>query len=147
MTAEEHKKLGIDLFNTTWDLIDKSDRSEAEAFQMIHAAHASAWHWIKAGGSALNEVRSQWQISRVYAILGMGESALKHGQRSLALCQTNDIGDFDLAFGYEAVARAYALLGNDAAKAENKQAALAACEAIAKAEDRTYAEGEINSIV
>ena len=147
MTEDDHKKLGIEYFNATWDLIDKSDRTEAEAFEMIHAAHASAYHWLKAGGGALNQARSQWQISRVYAILGMGESALKHGQHSLELCQNNGIGDFDLAFGYEAVARAYAVLGNEQAKAENKTLALAACEKIAKAEDRTYAEGEINSIV
>ena len=146
MTAEDHKKLGIELFNATWDLIDQPDRTEAEAFTMIHAAHASAYHWLMAGGSVLNQARSQWQISRVYAILGMGESALKHGQRSLDLCLANNVGDFDLAFGYEAAARAFAVLGNDSAKAENKSAALAACQAIAKTEDRIYAEGEINSI-
>ena len=147
MTTEDHKKLGIDLFNATWDLIDKKDRTEAEALEMIHAAHASAYHWLKAGGSALNDARSHWQISRVYAILGMGESALRHAQRSLDLCVANGIGDFDLAFGYEAVARAYAVLGNEQAKADNKKAALAAYENIAKPEDRTYAESEIHSIV
>ena len=58
MTHEQHKKLGIDLFNATWDLIDKADRTEAENFEMIHAAHASAYHWLKAGGDATNQARS-----------------------------------------------------------------------------------------
>jgi hypothetical protein len=98
-------------------------------------------------GSTLHSARSQWQISRVYSILGMGESALLHGKRSLDLCLLNGIGDFDLAFGYEAVARAYAVLGNEKAKADNKNAALAACETIAKPEDRKYTESEINSVV
>ena len=146
MTAEEHRKLGMELFNATWDLIDLKDRTKAQEFEMIHAAHASAYHWLKAGGSAINEARSQWQISRVYATLGMGEPALTHGQRSLELCLQNGIGDFDLAFGYEAVARAFAVLGNDKAKTDSKQAALDACEAIVKPEDREYAENEINGI-
>lgn len=146
MTPEDHKKLGIELFNATWNLIDKQNRTEAEAYEMIHAAHASAYHWLKAYGGAINEARSQWQISRVYAILGMGESALKHGQRSLELCVANGIGDFDLAFGYEAVARAHAALGNEQAKARNKSLALSACENIANADDREYAQSEINAI-
>ena len=53
MTQEEHKKLGIDLFNATWDLIDRNDRTPAQNLEMIHAAHASAYHWIKAGGTAV----------------------------------------------------------------------------------------------
>ncbi|MFH1513574.1 MAG: hypothetical protein ABIG45_09500 [Bacillota bacterium] len=113
---------------------------------MTHTAHASAYHWLKAGGSALNEARSQWQIFRVYAVLGMGEPALAHGLRSLELCQTNGIGGFDLAFGYEAVARAHAVLGNTADKEENKAMALTACANIAGAEDRAYAQGEVSAI-
>ncbi len=146
MTQEEHKKLGIDLFNATWDLIDRNDRTPAQNLEMIHAAHASAYHWIKAGGTALNQARSQWQISRVYAILGMGNPALFHAERSLSLCTDNGIGGFDLAFGYEAVARAHWVLGRSAETEENKAAALAACEAVTDADDRTYVQKEINSI-
>jgi hypothetical protein len=113
---------------------------------MIHTAHASAYHWLKAGGTAVNEARSQWQISRVYAVLGMGELALAHASRSLALCRQYAIDGFDLAFGYEAVARAYSVLGNMVKMEENKAAALAACEAVADADDRAYVHKEISAI-
>jgi hypothetical protein len=146
LTQDEHKKLGIELFNATWTLIDLENRTDAQAMEMIHTAHASAYHWLKGGGNATNEARSNWQISRVYAILRMGEAALVHGARSLSLCLENDLGSFDLAFGYEAVARSYALLGHAKESETNKQAALAACTQIADDEDRTYAEGEINAI-
>lgn len=146
MTQDEHKKLGIDLFNATWDLIDLEDRTDAQTMEMIHTAHASAYHWLKGGGNATNEARSNWQISRVYAILRMGESALVHGLRSLSLCQENDLGRFDLAFGYEAVARAHALLGHAKESEMNKQAALTACAKISNDEDRKYVESEINAI-
>ena len=82
----------------------------------------------------------------MYAVLGMGESALVHAARSLALCMDNAIGGFDLAFGYEAVARAYSVLGNVLKTQEHKAAALAACEQIADGDDRVYAQGEISSI-
>lgn len=61
---------------------------------------------------ALNIVRGEWQCSRVYATLGRGEPALFHAQRALTICEANDIGHFDLAFCYEALARAHAIAGD-----------------------------------
>ena len=103
---EWHKKEAIENFNHTWDLIDKKDRTEDDNLNMIHSAHASRFHWGKIGTS-LNFARGEWQISRVYTLLGMSESALYHGEKSLVYCLENHIGDFDLAFAYEAIARAH----------------------------------------
>jgi hypothetical protein len=47
----------------------------------------------------------------VYALLQRPEPCLHHGQRVVELCEENGIGDFDLAFGYEACARAHAIAG------------------------------------
>ena len=128
------------LFNETWDLIDKKNRTDEETITMLHKAHASCLLWREAG-SPLNNARGEWQVSRVYSILGEGRLALLHGQSSLALCLDNEIGDFDLAFGYEAVARAYQALGEKALQSENKQLGLYACEAIADNDDRDYTVG------
>jgi len=128
------------LFNETWDLIDKKNRTEAETITMLHKAHASCFLWREAN-SPLNNARGEWQVSRVYSLLGEGRLALLHGAYSLALCLEHEIGDFDLAFGYEAVARAYKVLGDEALKEEHKQLGLAACEAIADNDDRDYTLG------
>lgn len=143
---DKHKQMGIDLFNSTWDLIDLKDRTKEQDMEMIHSAHASAYHWLKAGGTKVNEARSQWQISRVYTLVNMGEAALFHGLASLNICIENEIGDFDLAFGYEAVARAYETLENKEKVREYKQLALEACEKIASVQDREYAISEIENI-
>ena len=45
----EHKQLAIALFNETWDLIDKAKRSKDEDALMIHASHASLYHWLQIG--------------------------------------------------------------------------------------------------
>ncbi|MCF7801927.1 MAG: hypothetical protein K9N34_07905 [Candidatus Marinimicrobia bacterium] len=111
ITTDQHKALGITLFNQTWDLIEKPDRTPDEEADMIHMAHASAFHWRQVG-TELNFARSEWQISHVYGILERGEPAIYHAARCLKLCQENQIGDFDLAYAYEAVARAHWLLGS-----------------------------------
>jgi len=128
------------LFNETWDLIDKKNRTEEETITMLHKAHASCFLWREAN-KPLNNARGEWQVSRVYSILGEGRLALLHGAYSLALCLDNGIGDFDLAFGYEAVARAYKTLGDEALQEEHKQLGLTACESIADNDDRDYTLG------
>ncbi len=99
------RSLAISLFNYVWELMERTDRSLMETDEMIHAAHASRYHWGKVG-TEVNYARGEWQISRVYAILGRAEPALYHARRTLQLCLDNQIGDFDLAFAYEAMARA-----------------------------------------
>jgi len=136
----ENLDLAKTLFNETWDLIDKQDRTDEETITMLHKAHTSCYLWREAN-SPLNNARGEWQVSRVYSILGEGRLALLHGTRSLALCVDNGIGEFDLAFGYEAVARAYKALGNATLQEENKQLGLAACESIADNDDRDYTLG------
>jgi len=49
-------------------------------------------------------------VSRVYAVLGRAEPARHHAQRVLDVCLENGIGDWDLGFAYEALARAAAVV-------------------------------------
>lgn len=132
-----HRQLGVDLFNYTWDLLDKKDRTQAEDDEMIHSAHASRYHWGIAG-NALNLARGEWQVSRVYAVLGRGEPAFYHARRSLEICQQNDISDFDLAFAYEALARASAVGGNASAAQKYLAQAREAGDSIAEKDDKEY---------
>ena len=148
MTEEKeniNKKTAIDCFNKTWDLIDKKQRSQKEEREMIHTAHASLYHWMQAG-TALEWARGEWQVSRVYSILGMGQSALFHAKASLELCTQNNILDFDLAFAYEAMARAYKVLKDEQNMDKYLNLALDAAEIIADDDDKKYTLSEIDSI-
>ena len=104
LDPEVERKLAVDLFNYVWTYLDKSDRTSAENDTMLHAAHASRYHWGQIG-TPVNLARGEWQVSRVYAVLGRSEPALYHAQRCLEICQENNIADFDLAYAYEALAR------------------------------------------
>lgn len=140
-----HRKFAVDCFNDTWDLIDNKDRSHEEDLKMIHSAHASRYHWGEIG-TPLEFARGDWQISRVYAILGDGTSAVVYAQESLNHCLNNDIGDFDLAFAYEALARASAVMGNEEKYFQFYEKAKEAADDIEEENNRNYFLKELDTI-
>jgi len=144
-SEEEHRKFAVNLFNLVWSLLDKKDRTKNDDDKMIHAAHASRFHWGEIG-TPLHFERGEWQISRVYSVLGRSEPALHHAKRCLEICKENGIGDFDIAFAYEAMARAHATAGNKKECHKYVQLSKEAGEQIAKKEDKDYFFGELKTI-
>jgi DNA-binding transcriptional MerR regulator len=113
LDSETQRRLGIDLFNKTWTLMEKTDRTREDDDEMLHCAHASAYHWLQVGTQA-NRARSEWQCSRVHAILGNLEAALRHARRCLELVEgaPDEMEEFDLPAAYEALARAHSVAGD-----------------------------------
>ena len=140
-----HRQLGVELFNLVWDYLDKSERTPQENDTMLNAAHASRYHWEQAG-TALNLARGEWQISRVYAVLKRPEPARYHAARSLEICLTHGIGDFDLAFAYEALARASAVAGNYKESQKWFVQARQALQSIQEEDDRAFVEKDLATI-
>lgn len=149
LDASAHRRLGIDLFNYTWTLIEKADRTEAEVDEMIHAAHASRYHWSKAGTKA-NLARGEWQVARVYSVLGRAEPAQWHAARCLAYVEAataaGEADDWDAAAAYEAMARAAAVAGESGVAAEWRDRARAALADIKNPADRELIEVDVESI-
>jgi len=143
----DERRLAAALFNATWTLMEKEDRSREDDDEMLHMAHASRHHWGRvAEATPANMARGEWQCSRVYAVLGRSEPCLHHAQRCLEICQENGIADWDLAFAYEALARGHAVAGDtDQARAFTEQA-LAAAEDIAEDDDRELVLSDLESI-
>ena len=147
LTPEQHRRLGVDLFNVVWTLIEKVDRTPAEVDAMIHAAHASRHHWSLAEPAGPeNLARGEWQCSRVYAVLERAEPAHWHARRCLEICEANGIGDWDVAFAYEALARAARVAGDPAAVEHWLERARAAAETIADPEDREHLLADLATI-
>jgi hypothetical protein len=82
----------------------------------------------------------------VYTVLGRAEPALHHARRCLELCEDHGIGDWDLAFAHEALARSYAIAGQAAEASRHEALAREAAEAIADAEDREHLEEALETI-
>lgn len=145
LESEVHKKLAIELFNYTWDLIEKSERSEIENEMMVNAAHASRFHWGLVG-TPLHIARGEWQISRVYCLVGRAEPALFHAGKSLNVSLANNLENFDIGFAYEAMARAYGLHGDCAQRDENIALAEQSAQGMAENGDRKWLLDNINTV-
>lgn len=141
----DERQLAVDLFNGVWRLLEREDRSVEDDDRMVHMAHASRHHWGEVG-TAVNLSRGEWQCSRVYAVLGRAEPALHHARRGLEICRAHAIGDWDLAFAYEALARAAAVAGDSEQAGAWTGQALAAAEEIAAPEDRELVLADLESI-
>ena len=133
-----HRQLGVDLYNDAWRLLGK-ERSADEDDELLHQAHASAYHWSQAPEcEPKNRVRGEWLCSRVYAVLGRGEPALQHAERALEIAEASadNMDEWDVPFVYEALARAYGVAGNADEAARYEQLARDAAAAVADEEDK-----------
>jgi hypothetical protein len=147
MAEIDHRRLGAELYNATWTLLEQESRTPADDDAMLDTTHASAYHWSRAEGAApVNAARAHWQISRVNSVLGRAEAALYHAERCLAIYEENGIGDWDLASAYEALARAHKLAGHDEEYRRNLELGRAALTQIADDEDREHIADDLDQL-
>jgi hypothetical protein len=129
----DHRRLGVELFNEVWRLVQTREDDD----RMLHAAHASRFHWGEAP-----ECRPE-NLAR--GELGRAGPAVTHAQRCLDHCERAGLGDWDLAYAYEALARAHALAGSSEApvwKAKAREAG----DAIADPEDREHFDEDFSTL-
>lgn len=139
LTLEEaHRHFAKSINGRVWELLQKTSRSQDDDDEMLHAAHACAYHW-KFVGNAVHRQRGEWLISHVHVVLGHANEALRHAERSFEITQSNKdlMHDFDIAYAFEGIARAQAMLGDEKIAKEFYGLAQQAGNAIADDEDRT----------
>lgn len=142
LQTEDHRRLGIDLYNRTWTLMD------APGDEMLYCAHASAYHWMQGGGTTANRARSEWLCSRVYSILGRPEPALHHARRCLELVESSpdEMEDWDLAGAHEALARAHLIAGETDEARRNYELACEDTAKIANPEDAKHIQTDLDAL-
>ena len=145
MTPDEHRAVGVELYNKTWELLEAG----ADADEIVDTAHASALHWrLAAGATTANRARSHWLCSHVYAAVGRPEPALHHAERclSVVLSEPGEMEEFDLPVAYEALARANAVAGNADEARRFIDLGRAETAKIADTEDREQLESQFAEI-
>ncbi|HST26146.1 MAG TPA: helix-turn-helix domain-containing protein [Gaiellaceae bacterium] len=143
--TSDHRRLGVELFNHVWTLLEKGDRSGEEDEEMVNASHASAYYWSRAPECRPeNRARSHWQLSRVYSVLGRSEPALHHARRCLLICEEHELRDFDLGFAHEALARASRVAGDEESARSHVELALAV--PIEEADNRELLEQDLATV-
>lgn len=145
LDPQSQKALAAGLFNRVWELLEQSDRSAGDEDEMVNAAHASRYLWSSIG-DAQNFAIGDWQISRVYAVLGRGEPAVHHARRCHDHAVQVEGQPWLLASAYEALARAYAVAGDRAAAVEWKDKAVARLDEVEDADDREIVERDVATL-
>jgi hypothetical protein len=97
------RQRGVALFNRTWEPIG----SRADDVRMLHMAHASRFVWSEAPECRPENVVLRWV-----------EPAQWHAYLCLDGCEAARIGDWDLAYAYEALASASSVAGDEVQASE-----------------------------
>ena len=109
-----HKQFSADCFNKVWGLLDKPERTPQEDQEMVELCLASIWHWTEREDCTdTNMSIGYWQVSRVYATVGLPDEARRYGRLCLEVSEGPDILPFYLGYAYEALARAEIIAGNE----------------------------------
>ncbi|MDJ0952924.1 MAG: hypothetical protein QNJ81_04535 [Acidimicrobiia bacterium] len=148
MAAEEpleHRSLAVSLFNRTWELLDQETRTHEDNAEMLTAAFASRHHWREIG-EPRNFAISDWQVSRVAAILGYPDLADDYGQRSLDTASRAHLGPFYEGYAHEALARAARLAGNRDLKAKHLDIAYDMLAQIDEVAERDMLGADLNEL-
>ncbi len=145
LDADTQRSLASSLFNRVWELLERTDRGPDDDEEMLNAAHASRYLWTTIG-TAKNWAIGDWQISRVYSVVGRGEPAVHHARRCLSLAQQVEGEVWLLASAYEALSRAYGVSGDRAAAAEWRAKAEAQLELVTDLDERDIVARDIATL-
>jgi hypothetical protein len=143
--AEWHNTFAPMAFNEAWALLDVNAPTREQEEGMLAATFASRYHWYEVG-TPRNHAIADWQISRVAAVLGYADLALRFGERSLALCLDNDLDPFVTGFAHEAIARAAADVDDIDMFTEHLEAAKEKLLEIEDPEDRDVLEADLTEM-
>ena len=142
---DSERQLAADLFNLVWTLLEQTGRTTEDDDRMVHAAHASRYHWGQVGGPQQLAI-GEWQCARVYSVLGRAEPALHHARRCLEIATEGDVPDWLVASAHEGMARAYAVAGQRESALASRAAAETALAKVTDAEDRQVVQDDLASL-
>lgn len=111
MDDDSWRSAAVSLFNEAWSYIDLEARSPDEEQMMLATALGSLACWRKVGNEQNFSV-SDWQVSRVYALIGDADQARIYGESALRFAEAGALKPFYVGFAHEALARAALMAGD-----------------------------------
>ena len=129
----------IESNNIAWTLAEDPARTPAQRQEMLHAAHASAFHWSRVG-SELNKARADMLLGLVHALLGNGPLAMTHARRSFEYISAHESPDWEFALAHAVLANAAHAAGETALYVTQYALARSSGDAIADSGDKEIFE-------
>lgn len=132
-------------FNKTWEYIDNPNRSPDDDLAMLQTAMTSLWHWSeREDATPQNLSVGNWQVSRVFALLGQADNARRYAEMSLRYAEGQE--PFYAGFAYEALARAEMTAGNTDKMRDCLEKAFTLAGQVADEEDRKMLIDDLKSM-
>jgi hypothetical protein len=145
--AAGHRFFSADSLNKTWDLLDKVDRTPEDDEQMLLRAAASLWHWTqRTDATAENLSVGFWLMSRVHAVAGCAEEAVRYGKLSLSQAGKEGVASYALAYAHEALARSDAVAGRRKQASDHVALARKALDRIVDPEARNMLVADLATV-
>jgi len=140
-----HRYFSGNCFNKTWEFIDNPNRTDEDNLSMLQTAMASLWHWTqREDAKSQNLSVGNWQVSRVFALMGQADNARKYAEVSLKYSEGCE--PFYIGFAYEALARAEMAARNQEKMNEYLKKAHELAKKVEDPEDKEVLMGDLNSI-
>lgn len=130
-----HKWHAVECNNRAWSLAEAPQRTPTEDEEMLHAAHAAAFHWSRVG-TELHQARARMLLAHVHALLGNGAAALDWSRRSHETLLAHDPPDWERAFSHAVLAHAAHAAADSRLHGTEYARAASLGEAIADPEDK-----------
>ena len=140
-----HRRFGIDANNRGWALAESTTRTPAETDEMLHVAHAAAWHWSKVG-TPHNAALADVLLAQVHALVGEGIPALRHAQAAYGYFSGRESAPWELAFAHAVLAHAAHAAGDDVLHRDHFAKARELGQALPDAEDRAIFDATFRTI-
>ena len=143
--AEAHRFFSAHCFNRAWDLIRKSNRTTIECEQMLQLSQASLWHWTQRSDCTPKNLSiGNWQLSRVYALLGQAENAKRCAK--MCLHYSEGTSPFFIGHAHEALARSAAVADDVLGKAHHLAEARLYLAQVTSDRDRALLQADLQSL-
>jgi hypothetical protein len=139
-----HRWMAGSLFNRAWELLE-AKRTPDEDRELLAAALASWLHWRRVG-SAVNRAVADWQVARVFTVLGEPARAAEFARESLRTAEAEALGPFYVGYACEALARAAALAGDGEQRGAWLERARRAAADVTDAEEQTLLEADLDTV-
>ncbi len=100
--------------NMAWDLIEKSDLTANECFDLLRLTGAASYHWSEVGTSRnIAHADLLFSLALSQAGVGAGALAVDVADRTLRYFTENQSEDWERAFAHAAMAASYYCAGNE----------------------------------
>ena len=145
LEPDRQRALAAELFNYVWVLMETEGRTERENDLMVAAAYASRFFWDEIG-EPFRLARGEWQISRTCSVAGRPVEALAHADACRKLCETHNLGAFDIGYAYEALARALQIAGDNQQASDYVRKAREIAPQITDTDERELLDSDLDAL-